>query len=112
MSGPHIALPANAVVPLSMAFHELTTNAVKYGALSNASGHIDIGWCLVEQNGCRIELTWEESGGPIVGRSAAGFGTKLIDQVVHELGAETEMRFDPQGLRCRLAFPLERTMAA
>jgi PAS domain S-box-containing protein len=107
-SGPQIALPADAVVPLSMAVHELTTNAVKYGALSNRSGHIDIRWCLVEQNGYQVELTWEESGGPVVRRSAAGFGTKLIERVLRELGAETEMRFDPQGLRCRVIFPLKR----
>ena len=110
-SGSHIALPADAVVPLSMALHELTTNAVKYGALSNTSGHIDIGWRLVERNGYQVELTWQESGGPIVRRSAAGFGTKLIDRVLHDLGAETEMKFDPQGLHCRVALPLQRTIA-
>ena len=110
-SGSHIALPPDAVVPLSMALHELTTNAVKYGALSNTSGHIDIGWCLVERNGYHIELTWQESGGPIVRRSAAGFGTKLIDRVLHDLGAETELKFDSQGLHCRVALPLQRTIA-
>jgi two-component sensor histidine kinase len=91
-----------------MAVHELTTNAVKYGALSNRSGHINIRWCLVEQNGYKVELTWEEGGGPVVRRNAAGFGTKLIGRVLHELGAETEMRFDPEGLRCRVIFPLKR----
>ena len=109
--GSHIALPADAVVPLSMALHELTTNAVKYGALSNTSGHIDIGWHLVERNGYQVELTWQEGGGPIVRHGAAGFGTKLIDRVLHDIGAETEMKFDPQGLHCRVAFPLHRTRA-
>jgi PAS domain S-box-containing protein len=110
-SGSQIVLPADAVVPLAMALHELTTNAVKYGALSNASGHIDIAWRLVEQNGSQVELTWQESGGPAVKRRAAGFGTKLINRVLHDLGAETEIKFDPQGLRCTLAFPLQRTSA-
>jgi PAS domain S-box-containing protein len=110
-SGSQIVLPADAVVPLAMALHELTTNAVKYGALSNASGHIDIAWRLVEQNGSQVELTWQESGGPAVKRRAAGFGTKLINRVLHDLGAETEMKFDPQGVRCRVAFPLRRTSA-
>jgi len=109
--GSHIALPADAVVPLSMALHELTTNAVKYGALSNTSGHIDIGWRLVERKGYQVELTWKESGGPNVRHSAAGFGTKLIDRVLHDIGAETEMKFDPQGLHCRVVFPLHRTNA-
>jgi two-component sensor histidine kinase len=107
-SGSHISLPMDAVVPVSMALHELTTNAVKYGALSNTSGHIDIGWRLVEQNGYQVELTWQESGGPLVRRSAAGFGTKLIDRVLRDLGAETELKFDPRGVHCRVVFPLQR----
>jgi two-component sensor histidine kinase len=110
-SGSRIALPADAVVPLAMALHELTTNAVKYGALSNASGHIDIAWRLVEQNGSQVELTWQESGGPTVKRRSAGFGTKLINRVLRDLGAETDIKFDPQGLRCTVAFPLQRTSA-
>jgi PAS domain S-box-containing protein len=110
-SGSHIVLPVDAVIPLAMALHELTTNAVKYGALSNASGHIDIAWRLVEQNGFRVELTWQESGGPTVKRKAAGFGTKLINRVLRDLGAETEIKFDPQGLRCTVVFPLQRTSA-
>jgi PAS domain S-box-containing protein len=111
-SGSQIVLPADAVVLLAMALHELTTNAVKYGALSNASGHIDIAWRLVEQNGSQVELTWQESGGPTVKRRAAGFGTKLIDRVLRDLGAETEIKFDPQGVRCTVVFPLQRTSAA
>jgi two-component sensor histidine kinase/PAS domain-containing protein len=107
-SGCHIALPTDAVVPLSMTLHELTTNAVKYGALSNRSGHIDIGWRLVDQNGYQVELKWQESGGPSVRRGAAGFGTKLIDRVLHDLGAEITMKFDPEGLQCRVAFALQR----
>jgi PAS domain S-box-containing protein len=105
-SGPHIVLPEDAVVPLSMTLHEMITNAVKYGALSNVAGHIDIGWRLIERNGYRAELTWEETGGPVVKRKPAGFGTKLIDRVMHDLNAETELKFDPQGLSCRIAFPL------
>jgi PAS domain S-box-containing protein len=110
-SGSQIALPADAVVLLAMALHELTTNAVKYGALSNESGHIDIVWRLLEQNGSRVELTWQESGGPTVKRRAAGFGTKLINRVLRDLRAETEIKFDPQGLICTVAFPLQRTSA-
>jgi two-component sensor histidine kinase/PAS domain-containing protein len=108
-SGSQIALPADAVILLAMALHELTTNAVKYGALSNATGHVDIAWRLVEQNRSQVELTWQESGGPTVRRRAAGFGTKLIDRVLRDLGAKTEIKFDPQGLRCTVAFPLQRT---
>jgi two-component sensor histidine kinase len=95
-----------------MTLHELTTNAAKYGALSNTSGHIDIGWRLVEHNGgYQVELTWQESGGPVVRYGAAGFGTKVIHRILHDFGAEIEMKFDPQGLHCRVAFPLQRTTA-
>jgi PAS domain S-box-containing protein len=111
-SGSQIALPADAVVLLAMALHELTTNAIKHGALSTAAGHIDIAWRLVEQNGSQVELTWQESGSPTVNRRAAGFGTKLINRVLRDLGAETEIKFDPQGLRCTIVFPLQRTSAA
>lgn len=111
-SGSQIALQADAVVPLSMALHELATNAVKHGALSNATGHIDIDWRLVEQNGSQVELTWQESGGPTVERRAAGFGTKLINRALHDLGGETEIKFDPQGLCCTLVLPMQRTSAA
>jgi PAS domain S-box-containing protein len=111
-SGSQIALPADAVVLLAMALHELTTNAIKHGALSTAAGHIDIAWRLVEQNGSQVELTWQESGSPTVKRRAAGFGTKLINRVLRDLGAETEIKFDPQGLRCTIVFPLQRTSAA
>jgi PAS domain S-box-containing protein len=111
-SGSQIALPADAVVLLAMALHELTTNAIKHGALSTAAGHIDIAWRLVEQNGSQVELTWQESGSPTVERRAAGFGTKLINRVLRDLGAETEIKFDPQGLRCTIVFPLQRTSAA
>ena len=118
--GPSIALETDIdnefltterAIPIGLIVNELVTNAVKYGALSNTSGHIDIGWRLVERNDYQVELTWQESGGPIVRHGAAGFGTKLIDRVLHDIGAEIEMKFDPQGLHCRLAFPLQRTRA-
>ena len=89
-----------------MVLHELTTNAVKYGALSNMTGNINIGWRLIERNGYQIELTWEESGGPVVKHHSGGFGTKLIRRVLSDQKAEIEIDFDPKGLRCTLAVPL------
>jgi PAS domain S-box-containing protein len=106
-NGPQITLASDAVIPLSMALHELTTNAVKYGALSNMKGHIDIGWRLIEQNGYQIELTWKESGGPTVKHHSVGFGTKLIDRVLGDQKAEIEINFDPKGLRFRAVLPLQ-----
>src|SRR6185369_7649467 len=79
LNGPQILLPVDAVVPLSMAFHELTTNALKYGALSVDGGHVEIGWHLDDRDNQLVELVWQEIGGPQVPpRRTPGFGTTLI----------------------------------
>jgi len=108
LNGPQILLPVDAVVPLSMAFHELTTNALKYGALSVDGGRVDIRWQLVNRNDQMVELLWQEIGGPTVERArTSGFGTLLIDRALkHDLDANTEIVFDPQGLRCVVKFRL------
>jgi two-component sensor histidine kinase len=106
LSGPQILLPVDAVVPLSLAFHELTTNAVKYGALSVDGGHVEIGWQLINRDDQLVELLWQEKGGPKVERGkTSGFGTTLIDRVLkNDLGAKIEIDFNPQGLRCNIRF--------
>ena len=108
LNGPQILLPVHAVVPLSMAFHELTTNALKYGALSVGGGHVDLRWQLLNRDDQTVEVLWQETGGPTVERAGtSGFGTLLIDRVLKfDLGAKTEIVFDPQGLRCVVKFPL------
>src|SRR5262245_5336355 len=76
MEGPALRLAAGAAVPLSMALHELTTNAAKYGALSVRSGRIDISWALTGGEDQSVELSWKEHGGPKVERqTSSGFGT-------------------------------------
>jgi PAS domain S-box-containing protein len=110
IAGPAILLPPHAVVPLSMALHELTTNAAKYGALSVRGARIEIAWRLVGGNGGRkVELVWTERGGPNVERGTPpGFGTVLIDRVVsHDLDGTTKIDFDPAGVRCTITFPIE-----
>jgi PAS domain S-box-containing protein len=108
IDGPPILLPAGAVVSLSMAFHELTTNAVKYGALSAEGGRIDITWQLIAP-GQTVELMWRERGGPRVERgNSSGFGTRLIGRVIgYDLDGASEFDFDPHGLRCTLRFRIE-----
>jgi len=108
IEGPLVLLSARAVVPLSMALHELTTNAVKYGALSVPDGRIDVSWRLTGGEDQSVELTWSEHGGPEVERGASsGFGTTLIDRVVtYDLDGTTKMDFDPSGVRCTLTFPM------
>jgi two-component sensor histidine kinase/PAS domain-containing protein len=106
LNGPQILLPVNAVVPLSMAFHELTTNALKYGALSVEGGHVEIGWHLVDRHDQLVELLWQEIGGPRVeARRRSGFGTKLIDRILKfDVDSKIDIIFDPQGLRCIARF--------
>jgi PAS domain S-box-containing protein len=110
LNGPQILLPVDAVVPLSMAFHELTTNALKYGALSVDGGHVEIGWHLDDRDNQLVELVWQEIGGPQVQpRRTPGFGTTLIDRVLkYDLDAKIDIVFDSHGLRCIVRFSLLR----
>ncbi|HEY3799526.1 MAG TPA: HWE histidine kinase domain-containing protein [Caulobacteraceae bacterium] len=103
--GPAVRLGPNAAVTLNMAFHELTTNAAKYGALSTPAGRVDIEWR--EGPGRGVDIDWRERGGPAVEPTRRrGFGTRLIEQgLTHELGGEAQLVFQPQGLWCRLRFP-------
>jgi len=108
IDGPAILLRANSLLPLSMAFQELTTNAVKYGALSREGGRIDITWRLVDTDQT-VELVWRERGGPKVEfGNTSGFGTRLIDRVIaYDLDGGSEFDFDPLGLRCTLRFRIQ-----
>ena len=101
-------LGANKSVLLALGLHELATNAVKYGALSNGTGRVYVGW-QVAVNGRpgRIVLTWKESGGPPVkppGRK--GFGSLLIERVFEAELGEARFEFLPQGITCTLELAL------
>jgi len=101
VEGPAIHLDTKRALALGMAFHELATNAAKYGALSNASGVVKVSWTL-EPGGKLLRLRWEEQGGPHVSRpSHRGFGLRLIE---HGLGLEISgtvtMDFREEGLVC------------
>jgi two-component sensor histidine kinase/PAS domain-containing protein len=107
IAGPAVLLPAQAVMPLSMVMHELTTNAAKYGALSTQRGNIEVTWHVNGSgNDTSVELVWQERGGPkvVVGR-AMGFGTRLIDHVIgHDLDGSTEAVFDSAGVCWTIMF--------
>jgi PAS domain S-box-containing protein len=109
LEGPDIWLAPNEAVTLSLAFHELATNAAKFGALSNTNGKIMVRWYLdsgVEPTGVAVD--WCECGGPtVVVPSRRGFGSRLLETaVVHELGGATTIDFPPTGAKCRFRFPL------
>lgn len=98
--GPHHRIGPQTALALSMALHELATNALKYGALSGAEGRIAITWILDEYGA--LVLTWREEGGPpVVAPARTGFGSRLLRQGLGvELGGPAVMRFEPTGLVC------------
>ena len=104
IEGPEIPLPAQTAVSLAMAVHELCTNAIKHGALSNDSGTVDVRWTAEDLGPGLVSLTivWMENGGPPVqvpGRR--GFGTRLIERGLSaELRSQVTMDFRPEGLQC------------
>lgn len=114
LEGPSVELPSPIAVPLGMAIHELTTNAAKYGALSDPRGCIAVNWRLVtgKDNGQAMLFEWQESGGPtVLPPSREGFGSMLIKRVLsQQMGADVEIAFDPGGLRLRLIVPVAQPL--
>ena len=92
-------------VGFALALHELATNAAKYGALSNEAGKIIVSWAI---SGGNLELTWKERGGPRVEPpSRRGFGTRMIERTLAaDFGGKVDLRFDPEGVSCRLIAPV------
>jgi two-component sensor histidine kinase len=110
LDGPDLALPARYVLALGMAFHELITNAVQYGALATETGRIDLAWTLTEDGqDRRLKLVWRESGGPTVTEpQRRGFGTRLITGgITRELGGTVDLTFPPEGVRYALDVPVD-----
>jgi two-component sensor histidine kinase len=104
---PDIEVSPAAVLPLAMILNELCTNAVKYGALSNARGHVAIS-AAVDTSKERFGFTWIEIGGPSVQTPThQSFGTRLIEHgFVGELKGEAHVSFEPSGVVCKLDIPL------
>jgi PAS domain S-box-containing protein len=112
--GPNLRVTPQMALSLSMALHELCTNAVKYGALSQAGGHVRITWVeAIRATGPHLRLTWQERGGPPVSPpTRRGFGTRLIERgVARELNGEVSMDYDPTGLTCIIDVPLRHPLA-
>jgi two-component system, chemotaxis family, CheB/CheR fusion protein len=101
LSGPEVLVDPANVVSLVLAFHELATNAVKYGALSAPNGLVVVAW--TESDG-EVELTWNETGGPPVSRPARkGFGSRLLEQAIaRQLAATVTLAYPPEGVCCSI----------
>ena len=111
--GPEVELSPKAAETMTLAIHELTTNALKYGALSAAEGLVEVHWTVVEKRGISwLDFNWSESGAPPrpaqSGPRRQGFGSELIEgRIPYELKGRGAVVIEPGGARCHLEFPLK-----
>jgi two-component sensor histidine kinase len=112
IGGPDVTLAPAATQAVAMALHELVTNAVKYGSLSNPNGHVSVNWDREndEKTLTRVMIEWRETGGPPVQESPKlGYGTSLIRELIpHELGGTVDLIFAPDGVCCKINVPIEQ----
>jgi two-component sensor histidine kinase len=109
MRGPPLDLSADLAVPVGMALHELTSNAVRHGALSVGAGHVEVRWDLRQVDGARkLHLEWTEFDGPLVQEpERKGFGSTLLQRVLAmQANGEVKLQFDPTGVRFEMEAPL------
>ena len=109
VEGPVVLLPPKLAMTMALLFHELATNAAKYGALSSSNGQVAISWTLSDG---RLNLEWRESGGPLVNTPAQnGFGMRLLSQALDQFGGTVETIFEPTGLICKLSATLPENLS-
>lgn len=108
VEGPEVRCGDSALNSVALIFHELATNAAKYGALSREEGVVDVSWTLEPDD---VVLTWVERGGPAVNAPPAqlGFGSKLVrSTVASQLGGALDYAWNPSGLTVSMRVPLQR----
>jgi PAS domain S-box-containing protein len=107
MRGDDVILNANQGLLLAMAVHELATNAVKYGALSNDSGKVDVDWDIRHADGRYLVFHWRESGGPpVAAPTRKGFGTMLLQRALQQEQGGSRITYAPAGVHCTLEMKL------
>lgn len=111
IDGPEVKLPPKSTLAITMALHELATNAVKYGALSTRSGRASVRWSIgTDLRESYLNITWAETGGPLViSPTRKGFGSRLIERgLAGELGGEAKIDYRETGVICWIRSPLTR----
>lgn len=110
LNGPELALGPAAALSLGMIFHELATNAAKYGALSTPDGRVFVDWTIANQTSRILTVTWRETGGPAVeAPTRKGFGSRLIERNVrHDLAGDAKLSYASNGFSAELSIPLDR----
>ena len=110
VDGPSILLPAKLALTMAMLFHELATNAAKYGALSGPHGRVSVCWSSPQG---QLKLEWRESGGPSVGSTTQqGFGMRLLSRALDQFHGTYDTRFERTGFVCTMSVPLLEDMSA
>jgi PAS domain S-box-containing protein len=115
LDGPAIDLPSEIAVPIGMAIHELTTNAAKYGALSNRTGRVAVSWALEEGGPAgTLRFSWRETGGPPVQPPRRqGFGSRLLQRVlITQVQAEVVTDYAPGGFSLTMLAPIPQRDAS
>ncbi len=105
VNGPAVVLSPKASLALSLAIHELATNAAKYGSLSRPGGRVSVHWVIVAEGG--LHVVWREAGGPVVQPpTRRGFGSRLIEKALAmETRGRSMIRFEPEGVVCDITLP-------
>jgi two-component sensor histidine kinase len=105
LTGPDLCIDSSTSIMVSLAVHELCTNAFKYGALSTQGGTVAIAWQLDPNDDQRFDFEWVESGGPPVeAAQRTGFGMRILERGIQlETGGRAETIYDPSGFRYRLS---------
>jgi PAS domain S-box-containing protein len=106
VSGPPLLVNPKQALALALALHELTTNAMKHGALSGDSGRVTLSWTVDDT--CR--MTWSESGGPAVSPpQRRGFGSRVLQSALAvELDGSVDLDYRPEGVVCTITFALKQ----
>ena len=105
LNGDPLFLPAKLAVSLALIFHELATNAGKYGAFSAANGMLQVSWSVTEDKADIrwLNISWDETEGPTVENvGPAGFGTKLLQSALRSFDGKTEISFLKSGVHCTM----------
>jgi len=100
LNGDRLFLPAKLAVSLALIFHELATNAGKYGAFSSSRGLLQVSWSVTDD---RLNVTWDETEGPPIGTiGEAGFGSKLLQSALKPFDGKTEIAYLKTGVHCTM----------
>ena len=112
LNGEDMMLRPEAAQNIGVALHELSTNAAKYGALSNDEGVVTIAWSIVPDTSRTLTLCWRESGGPpVVAPTRRGFGRVVMDRITGQaLDGKSEIRFEPTGVVWTLIVPAKSAL--